>query len=323
MHALRQRSLAAYDEKTDAVLLYSETNVTVLFRPTRSEPRFARLTRFCGPTADDHGTVKVNFNPQKKVKSLQAGAFPRKAKIIEVKDKDAIEYAPSTSGGELISDVRYKILRIPAPDPGNIVGYEYEVEEQPTLLAGYLVLSGNRPSAREPLFSPATCRDGNIRLHGLTTLRSNQPRPVTIRGSGSCERREGNPERAGHAAVRDGVAGVMIVSLLHLVWRSHLKWPLPAGTQMGKWYINLVGERVDASPEIKQQVAALTASKATTMQKMQAIATSCSTISVTWRLSWASVASNPIRHSDIFSHRYGDCKDKATFGALHAARDWR
>jgi hypothetical protein len=25
-------------------------------------------------------------------------------------------------------------LRIPAPDPGNIVGYEYEVEEQPIFL---------------------------------------------------------------------------------------------------------------------------------------------------------------------------------------------
>jgi len=37
-------------------------------------------------------------------------------------------------GSELVSDVKDKLLRIPAADPGNIVGYEYEEEEQPFVL---------------------------------------------------------------------------------------------------------------------------------------------------------------------------------------------
>jgi hypothetical protein len=41
---------------------------------------------------------------------------------------------PKIEGSELISDVKDKLLRIPAPDPGNIIGYEYEVEEQPMVL---------------------------------------------------------------------------------------------------------------------------------------------------------------------------------------------
>src|SRR5262249_34879452 len=49
----------------------------------------------------------------------------------EVKDKDAIEVVPDLDGSELISDVKYKVVQIPAADPGNIVGYEYEVEERP------------------------------------------------------------------------------------------------------------------------------------------------------------------------------------------------
>ena len=34
----------------------------------------------------------------------------------------------------MVSDVKYRLLRIPAPDPGNIIGYEYETEEQPLVL---------------------------------------------------------------------------------------------------------------------------------------------------------------------------------------------
>ena len=41
---------------------------------------------------------------------------------------------PYVENGELVTDVRAKVLRIPAPDPGNIVGYEYEAEEQPLVL---------------------------------------------------------------------------------------------------------------------------------------------------------------------------------------------
>jgi hypothetical protein len=43
------------------------------------------------------------------------------------KTKEAIEISlPKIEGSELISNVKKKILQIPAADPGNVVGYEYE-----------------------------------------------------------------------------------------------------------------------------------------------------------------------------------------------------
>ena len=50
-----------------------------------------------------------------------------------MKDKDAVERAPD-GDIEMISDVKFKVLTIPAPEPGNIIGYEYEVEERPFYL---------------------------------------------------------------------------------------------------------------------------------------------------------------------------------------------
>src|SRR5208283_3948694 len=64
---------------------------------TKPGPRYARLTRFCGP--------KGGTTAQSKSSSIESG--------------------------ELVSDVKARVLHIPAPDAGNIVGYEYEVEERP------------------------------------------------------------------------------------------------------------------------------------------------------------------------------------------------
>src|SRR5260370_18281698 len=133
MHALVNAPLLAYDEKTDAVLLYSEINITVVSADKiRTQVREAyKILRHNGRR---HGSVEVDFGPQKKIKSLHAWCIPAQGKDYEVKEKEAIEVSPNTEGGELISDTKFKVLRVPASDPGNIVGYEFEVEEHPLFL---------------------------------------------------------------------------------------------------------------------------------------------------------------------------------------------
>jgi hypothetical protein len=81
---------------------------------------------------------------------------------------------------------------------------------------------------------------------------------------------------------------------------------------MGKWYFNLVGERVDASPEIKQQVGKLTASATTTLQKMQALAEFVQRDIRYVAIELGIGGLQPHAAAEVFSHRFGDCKDKAT-----------
>src|ERR1700728_1508571 len=133
MHALVNAPLPAYDEKTEAVLLYSETNVTVL-STDKIRTQVREAYKILRPSGREHGIVAVHFNPQRKIKALHGWCIPAQGKDYEVRDKDAIEVSPSIPGAELISDVKYKVLRIPAPEPGNIVGYEYEVEDRPFFL---------------------------------------------------------------------------------------------------------------------------------------------------------------------------------------------
>src|SRR5271156_2439210 len=133
MHAAANVPLPSYDEKTDAVLLFSETDVAVV-SSDRIVTHVREAYKILRPGGRDHGIVHVYFNPERKIKSIPGWCIPAQGKDYAVTDKDAIEISLDTAGGELISDTKFEILRIPASDPGNIVGYEYEVEERPFFL---------------------------------------------------------------------------------------------------------------------------------------------------------------------------------------------
>src|SRR3984893_10064047 len=134
MRAVASVPLPEHDEKTDAVLLYSEINVNVV-SADKIKTQVRKAYKILRPGGRDYGRAIVSFNSHKKITGLRGWCIPSQGKDYEIKDKDAIEIAlPKIDGSELISDVRDKVLQIPASDPGNVVGYEYETEEHPMVL---------------------------------------------------------------------------------------------------------------------------------------------------------------------------------------------
>src|SRR3989442_926581 len=81
---------------------------------------------------------------------------------------------------------------------------------------------------------------------------------------------------------------------------------------MGNWYLNLVSDRLDASGPIKAQVSALTTSKTSPLQKMQALAEFVQHDIRYVAIELGIGGWQPHPAADVFVHRYGDCKDKAT-----------
>jgi len=308
MHALVNAPLPAYDEKTDAVLLYSETNVTVV-SIDKIKTQVREAYKILRPNGRGHGTVLVRVNPQRKVKSLHGWCIPAQGKDYEVKDKDAIEVSPpSIEGAELISDVKYKVLHIPAPDPGNIVGYEYEVEDQPFFLQDMWQFQEMDP-VRESHYSLQLPVGWEYKA---SWLNHPEAKPTEVGGNLSqwVLNNVRGMRREPEMPPRDGVAGSMIVSFFPPggpALNGFATW-----NDMGKWYANLVSGRMEASPAIKQQVAALTASKSTPLQKMQAIAEFVQRDIRYVAIELGIGGWQPHPAPDVFSHRYGDCKDKAT-----------
>ncbi len=107
-----------------------------------------------------------------------------------------------------------------------------------------------------------------------------------------------------------GVAGQMIVSYFPpggAGQKGFSNWQ-----QMGLWYVNLVQGRRDLSPDLKQAVLNLTSSSPTLLKKMQAVANFMQHDIRYVAIELGIGGWQPHPAPEVYTHRYGDCKDKAT-----------
>lgn len=308
MHAVVSAPLPAHDEKTNAVLLYAETTVNVQ-SVDKVKTHVRRVYKILRPSGRDYGIVAVPFNAHSKISGLRAWCIPAQGKDYEVKDKEAVEISlPKVAGSELISDVKDKLLQIPAADPGNIVGYEYEEEEQPMVLQDVWEFQREIP-VREVHYSLQLPAGWEYKASWINyseakaSQSGNNQWDWTLSDVKAIRPEDEMPPLA-------GVAGQMVVSYFPpggAALNGFASWQ-----EMGKWYLNLTKGRRDTSPQMNQEVATLTASAATPLDKMRALAQFVQHDIRYVAIELGIGGFQPHSASDTFSHHYGDCKDKAT-----------
>jgi hypothetical protein len=307
MHAVSSAPLPAHDEKTDAVLLYSERDVNVQSLD-KIKTRMRVVYKILRPSGRDYGIVAVPFDAHSKITGLRGWCIPAQGKDYEIKDKEAVEVSlPRIAGSELVSDVKDKLLQIPAADPGNVVGYEYEEEEQPMVLQNIWMLQREIPG-RELHYSLQLPSGWEYKASWINypevkpTQSGNSWEWVVSDVKGIRKEEEMPPIK--------GVSGQMVVSFFPPGGASingFSSWQ-----EMGKWYANLTGGRRDASPAIAQQVAALTGSTHSQLEKMRALAQFVQHDIRYVAIELGIGGWQPHAAADVFTHHYGDCKDKAT-----------
>jgi hypothetical protein len=212
------------------------------------------------------------------------------------------------SNGELATDLRTKILKIPAADIGNIVGYEIEHEDRPYILQDEWGFQEEDPvrEARYTLQLPAGWEYKAAFLNypevKATSAGSNQWQWVVNNVEAIRPEEDMPPWRA--------VAGQMVVSFFP-----------PGGGQskgfqnwndMALWEAGLVRGRRESSPEIKQKVAVLTVSETSATRKMAVLGKFVQDDIRYVAIELGIGGWQPHAANDILSHHFGDCKDKAT-----------
>src|SRR5580693_7234453 len=92
MHAVVNAPLPAHDEKTNAVLLYSEDVLSVQSngKIKKLERRVYKILR---PDGREYGVVRADFDAESKINNMHGWCIPSQGKDYEVKVKDAIETA--------------------------------------------------------------------------------------------------------------------------------------------------------------------------------------------------------------------------------------
>jgi len=307
IHALVNVPLPEHDDKTDAVLLYSEYVFSV--QPNGKIKGMERAAyKILRVGGKKYGVVKADFDADTRITALHGWCIPAQGKDYEVKEKDALETSVGIAGGELISDVRVKILQIPAADVGNIVGFEVEQDLRPYVLQDEWLFQQPVPTAEArytlqlpPGWEYKTSWVNHAEI-APASIGNNQWQWVVKNVSAIKSEKEMPPWR--------GVAEQMILSIIPAGGspnRGFQNWD-----DMGIWQAGLARGRRDVSPEIKQKVATLTASATTPLEKMRAIAGFAQREIRYVGLELGIGGYQPHAARDIFAHRYGDCKDKAT-----------
>jgi hypothetical protein len=307
MRALVNAPLPPHDEKTDAVLVYSEEILNV--QGTGKVRETDRLVyRILRPDGRGYGKIDFPFDPDHRIVSLHGWCIPAQGKDFEVKEKDVPERGYlDVEGGELVSDLRVKAMSIPAPAPGNLIGYEVEYEQRPYILEDEWFFQRETPvgDGRYTLQLPAGWE------YKAVWVNHPEMAPVSIGNNQWQWQLKNIPEIRVEEEMPPwkGVAGLMIIALLPPGGASHgfLSW-----SEMGAWYVGLTQGRRDASPEIKQKVAELTAGATTPLAKMQALAAFIQKDIRYVAILLGIGGVQPHAARDVFAHRYGDCKDKAT-----------
>jgi len=308
MHAVASAPLPAHDDKTDAVLLYSDQAVIVQ-SVDKIKTHVRLVYKILRPSGRDYGMAAVSFNPHRKITGLRGWCIPVQGKDYEVKDKEAVEVAlPKIAGSELISDVKEKLLQLPAPDPGSVVGYEYEEDEQPMVLQDVWMFQREIPG-RELHYSLQLPSGWEYKASWINSAEIKPTPGGNNHWEWVMNDVKGIRKEAEMPPI-EGVAGQMIVSFFPPGGASRNGFT--GWLEMGNWYSNLTNGRRDASPEITQQVAALTASARTPLDKMKALAQFVQNDIRYVAIELGIGGWQPHAASEVFVHRYGDCKDKAT-----------
>ena len=311
MHALTSAPIPAHDDKTDAVEMYSERIVTV-HSADKIKTLVRKAYKVIRPGGRDLGTVVIPFDSVTRISNLHAWCIPAQGKDYEVKEKEAAEVAiPAVLGSELITDARVKVVHIPAADPGNLIGYEYEQEAHPFVLQDIWYFQGAYP-ARESHYTVQLPTGWEYKGYWLNHSE------VAPKQSGNNQWQwmvSGVPRVKDEADMPpySGVAGQMIMSFVPpggALSKTFVSW-----RDMGLWYTELSRGRRDASPEMKQRVAALTTSATAPLEKMRALARFVQRDIRYVAIELGIGGYQPHPAVDVFAHRYGDCKDKATLMA--------
>ncbi len=305
LRAVARAPLPNYPAETKAVLLLDE-QITTVKDTGEIRTTYRRAYKILRPEGRYVARVVVPFDTETKITFLKAWSLPAAGREYEVKEKDAIERALYD---DLYSDNKDKLLEIPGADPGTVVGFEYEQKRRPSVLQDLWFFEDLLPvrQARYTLALPPGWEYQSVWMNhekqepvaaGENTWRWDLKDLAPVEPQDSMP-----PWRA--------VAGWMAVSYFP---RGADRGGKAVGTwdDVGRWYSSLSVGRRQSTPAIQAKVAELAASAPGVIEKMRALSGY-----VQRDIRYVSIqigigGYQPHMASDIFTNRYGDCKDKVT-----------
>ena len=299
--------LPSHDDKTNAVVLYDEQVITVA--PSGKIKHLQRRAlRILRPEGEEWGVLRVHFDSQTRITNLRAWSIPAQGKPYVVKEKQAVETALyGVDNGELVSDLRTRVLHIPAAVPGSVIGFEVEQEEYPYLMLSEWDFQETVP-VRSAKYTVNLPPGWNVQASWLNHTAVDAVNTAPGQWQWSLNDLPAiKIERA--MSPWKQIAGRLSLSVLKpgVDTNKALSW-----ADLGAWYVELVRGRQEAGAPMRQKVAELTAGKTSMLDKIKVLARFVQTDVRYVAIELGIGGLQPHPAIEVFAHRYGDCKDKVT-----------
>ena len=302
LRSLAQQPSKHYADDVNAVTLFSEEVLTVkdngeIVTHHRSAYRILR------PEGRYAGGMIVPFDNETKINYLHGWSITSKGQEYEAKDKDAFERSASTY--EVFSDEKIKELLVPGADVGTIVGFEYEQKERP-----YIFQTEWYPQDETPVeHSRFTLQLPSGWEYNATWENHADVQPVSQGGVYAWElsdvpRIENEYKRPPYRAL----AARMVLTFFSekIKNQTYHSW-----SDLGAWHAQLIAGSRDSSPVLQQKVLEIAPATMPLMERIKALSRFAQRDIRYAAIEVGIGGFKPHPASEIFSHRYGDCKDKA------------
>jgi hypothetical protein len=292
-----------YADDVNAVLLLDDQETTVNDKGEIIE--HGRMAyRILRPEGRDYATFEIYFSNETKVNSVHGWSITSKGQEYEAKDKDAFERSISTF--EVYSDAKEKLLHVSGEDVGTVVGFEFERKHRPYIFEDEWVFQRSIPVER----SRYTLRlppGWEMRTHWVNHA---DMEPSSQNGNYVWEI-TGVPriEREYHRPPQGSLAGRMLVSFFSEKFKSqtYKDW-----SELAAWHAQLSAYSFDTSAPLQQKVQELAPASLPLFERIKVLAHFAQKDIRYAAIEIGIGGLKPHAASEIFMHRYGDCKDKAT-----------
>jgi hypothetical protein len=302
LRAAAQQKSKSYANDVDAVVVLREDETTVSDKGEIVE--HGRVAyRILRPEGRDYGIFRISYSNETKVTYLKGWSISAKGQEYEVKDKDSLEHNLSTF--EVYSDSKEKILPVPGADVGSIVGFEFERKHRPYVLDDdwYFQFSIPVERARYTVRIPANWE--------MDTHWVNFPerKPTQQGGTYTWELTDIPAIESEYSRPPyEALAGRMTVSFVSEKFKgqTYRNW-----SELGTWDAQLMTGVFDTSSPLQQKVLEIAPQNLPMLDRIKALARFAQ-MDIRYAAIEIGIGGfKPHQASDVFAHRYGDCKDKA------------
>jgi hypothetical protein len=303
LRSAAQQPVKTYADDVNAVTLLDDQETIV--KDNGEIVTHERIAfRILRPEGRAYAKHSVSFDSETKLSSFRGWSITAKGQEYETKEKDAFER--SLGDQQEFVDTKEKTMVLPGADVGTVVGFEYEQKRRPYMFQDSWSFQDMIPveKSRYTLRLPAKWE------YRADWVNHAEQKPVEQNGAYVWEISDvPRIEREYHEPLPDSLAGHMIVTFFSetATHRNAESWK-----ELGNWYAQFTAGAREPSPALQAKVQELAPASLPMFERIKALSLFAQRDVRYYAIEIGVGGFRPHPAAEIFSHRYGDCKDKAT-----------